>query len=76
MSLELIADDEEGYDEITPFLRIMHKLNEDSKEVGFLNRYSNNERTILKGIWEKVKKDAESVLEKTNKKTSQGTQSS
>lgn len=73
LSLEMIADDSDGYDEITPFFSAMRKIHEDSKKIGFINRFSVEERILLKGIWEKVKDDAQPIIEEANKQTGQGT---
>lgn len=72
MSLEIMADDDAGYDEITPFLSAMKKIKDDSKKIGFINRFSTNERMVLMGIWEKIKDDAQTTIETVDKKTSQG----
>lgn len=74
MTIEIMCDDEKGYDEITPFLSAMKKIHEDSVTVGFMNRFDKNERIVLNGLWEKIKEDAEPVIEKNNQGFSQGTQ--
>ena len=68
--LELVASDEENYDEIAPFLSAMKKIHEDSKTIGFINRFSKNERILLSGIWEQIKEDAEPVIKRANEKIS------
>lgn len=74
--LELLADDENGYDEITPFVRAFKKIYDDSHKVGFTNRFTPNEKTVLRGIWEKIEKDAHAILKEADKKTGPGAQSS
>lgn len=70
MTVEMMADDSMGYDEIKPFISAMKKIYEDSNKIGFKNRFSTNEQTVLRGIWEQIKEDhAEAVVEKANKKT-------
>jgi len=73
--IEMMADDEEGYDEITPFLSAMQKIHEDSSAIGFVNRFTPNERTVLKGIWENIKENAQTVIEADHKKAGEGIQS-
>jgi len=75
LSIEVMADDDNGYDEITPFMNAMRKIHEDSKKIGFINRFSENERVVLFNIWEKLKEDAQYVVEKTNAEDSGGKQS-
>lgn len=65
MTIELMADDEKGYDEIKPFLTAMKKIEEDSSTIGFMRRFSKNEQIILKGIWDQIKDDAQFTIEKT-----------
>ena len=77
MTVEMMADDSIGYDEIKPFISAMKKIYEDSSKVGFVNRFSTNEQMILKGIWETIKEEhAETVVEEVDKETGKGTQSS
>ena len=71
--LELTADDETGYDEIEPFVSAFKKIYEDSKKVGFQNRFSPNEQTVLRGVWDTLKNNALTPIEETNKETSSGT---
>lgn len=70
MTVELMADDSVGYDEIKPFMSAMKKIHEDSSKVGFINRFSTNEQLVLKGIWETLKEEhAETVVEKVDQGT-------
>lgn len=75
LTLEVMADDEMGYDEIGPFLSAMKKIHQDSKKIGFINRFSEHERVVLFNIWEKLKEDAKYIIEETDTKNSGKVQS-
>ena len=76
LQLAIMANDAEGYDEITPFVSAMKKIHEDSKAVGFVNRFSSNERLVLKGIWENIKDNAETTVETNYQEIGKGVQPS
>jgi len=74
LTLELMADDEKGYDEIKPFLSAIKKIHEDSTSIGFLRRFTKNEQVVLNGLWEKLKDDAQFTIQKVDKGPIQGVQ--
>ena len=70
MVLEIIADEESGYDEISPFISAMKKIHQDSHKIGFKNRFTANERVVLAGIWEELKNHVQPEDEKIQERNS------
>jgi len=64
LTLEFMADDAIGYNEISPLLSAVRKIHEDSSTIGFQRRFSKDEQIILNGIWDKIKNDAELTIQK------------
>ena len=74
--LEIIADEDQDYDEISPFVSAMEKIHQDSHKIGFKNRFTQNERIVLQGIWDKVKEHVQPAGQEIQKGDSGKAQSS